>query len=500
MGMKELDAVVIGGGLGGLLCGDILSKEGLHTVVLEKHHTPGGNLQCFHRAGHPFETGIHYIGGLGVGEPLHRYWSYAGLLDRLETEKLDENGFDIIKVGDAEFPLAQGTRNFIDQLLPYFPKAQELLSTYTDKLEEVAKGSPLYNLELPVENSQEPQKTQGAWHYYQTLADKVFSKNRKVSLACVLSGNRFLYAGDEATSLHTAAIINHSFIHGAYRITRGSDEITKRLVEQIAQHGGKVLVKKEVEWIEKKDTSFHVRTSDGEVFHTKRVVSAIHPATTLNMVPESMFRPSYRQRILRVANTNASLSLHLLLKPERFPYLNKNIYLYEESEWKNSGMEDSLNFIGMLSMPVPKGGNTFAETATILTYDRYSDYAQWAGTTSGRRGEEYLAFKQKKADQILKIVERYFPSLIAAISAMWISTPLTYRDYTGTPEGSLYGIRRDYRDPLTTTILPATKVPGFFFTGQNTNLHGALGVTIGAVTTCGAIVGIDHLLKKIRNG
>ena len=36
-----------------------------------------------------------------------------------------------------------------------------------------------------------------------------------------------------------------------------------------------------------------------------------------------------------------------------------------------------------------------------------------------------------------------------------------------------------------------------FFTGQNLNLHGILGVTIGAVMTCGEIVGHENLVNKI---
>jgi all-trans-retinol 13,14-reductase len=64
----------------------------------------------------------------------------------------------------------------------------------------------------------------------------------------------------------------------------------------------------------------------------------------------------------------------------------------------------------------------------------------------------------------------------------------------------MYGIQKDYRDPSGTSVLPKTKIPGFFFTGQNVNLHGALGVTIGSVMTCSEILGYDYLIKKIRNG
>ena len=81
---------------------------------------------------------------------------------------------------------------------------------------------------------------------------------------------------------------------------------------------------------------------------------------------------------------------------------------------------------------------------------------------------------------------------------MEASTPLTWRDYNGVPEGSMYGIERNYQDSLLTTLLPVTKIPGFYFTGQNINIHGVLGVTIGAVLTCGEILGLEYLLNKIR--
>jgi all-trans-retinol 13,14-reductase len=63
----------------------------------------------------------------------------------------------------------------------------------------------------------------------------------------------------------------------------------------------------------------------------------------------------------------------------------------------------------------------------------------------------------------------------------------------------MYGIERDCHEPLGTTVLPATKIPGFYFTGQNINIHGVLGVTIGAVLTCGEILGQEYLLTKIKN-
>ena len=104
-----------------------------------------------------------------------------------------------------------------------------------------------------------------------------------------------------------------------------------------------------------------------------------------------------------------------------------------------------------------------------------------------------------RAALLLDKAEQVLPGLKRATEKMDIATPLTWRDYTGSPEGSMYGIKRDFHDPVTSRVLPQTKIPGFYFTGQNINLHGLLGVTISAVMTSGAILGMKSLLNKIRN-
>ena len=56
---KEFDVVIIGSGLGGLLCGYILSEEGFSVCILEKNKQLGGSLQTFVRDRCIFDTGIH---------------------------------------------------------------------------------------------------------------------------------------------------------------------------------------------------------------------------------------------------------------------------------------------------------------------------------------------------------------------------------------------------------------------------------------------------------
>ena len=59
----NLDAIIIGSGIGGLATAAILAKEGKKVLVLEQHDLAGGNLHTFTDKGYEFDTGVHYIGG-----------------------------------------------------------------------------------------------------------------------------------------------------------------------------------------------------------------------------------------------------------------------------------------------------------------------------------------------------------------------------------------------------------------------------------------------------
>jgi all-trans-retinol 13,14-reductase len=93
---KEYDILVIGSGLGGLVSALVLAKEGLKVCVLEKNNQYGGNLQTFSRDKLIFDTGVHYLGGLSKGQNLNRFFSYLEIMDDLELQQMDEDGYDRI--------------------------------------------------------------------------------------------------------------------------------------------------------------------------------------------------------------------------------------------------------------------------------------------------------------------------------------------------------------------------------------------------------------------
>jgi all-trans-retinol 13,14-reductase len=501
--------LIIGSGLGGLLSGFLLSREGMQVTILEKQKKTGGCLQSFHRGPYRFDTGMHYVGSLKPGQALFNYWKYFGLTSRLTFVPMDQNGFDRITIGRATnpgtfagFPLAQGFDNFKEQLLPFFPGSDEALKAYTTILEELTVSHPLYNLNLPGPASTPPGRSVRASLILDAITTGICHKASGASLGSVLAGNNFLYDGHPATtSLESLALINHSFISSAFRIADGSQQIADFLANGIRFQGGQVLTGKEVIRIRKPGAAFDIALADGERFSTDLLISGIHPARTLNMLEGIKVPRAYDTRISGLKNTHSTFTIYLGLKPDTFPFVNSNRYHHVfPNIWTGTTCAQHTwpcNFVFMT--PPVKDQGIYAHTAVVMTPINFEEFRRWEESRSGARDKSYFVFKARKAKQLLEMVYGEIPGLKEAVTSLDISTPLTWRDNTGTPEGSRYGIVKDATHPHHGTIFPKTRIPGLLFTGQNINLHGALGVTIGAILTCGEILGLPHVLRRIKD-
>ncbi len=489
--------------MGGLVAANILAREGRSVCVLEKNNQFGGNLQTFVRDRTIFDTGVHYIGGLSKGQNLYRYFDYLGILEGLELKKLDKDGFDIITFDndDIEYPHAQGYDNFQKKLVTYFPEEENTIEAYCDKLQEICQKFPLYNLNdgKPYDNDPELFE-QSAKSYIDSI-----TKNEK--LRAVLAGSNLLYAGDpEKTPVYVHALSVNSYVQSAYRCADGGSQITKLLVRRLKESGGEVYNHQEVVDIECADKKIlSVRTAKGDVIKADLFISNIEPKHTLKMVGEQHFRKSYFHRINNLKNTGSAFSIHIVLKPKTFKYLNKNYYHYKDYRKVWKGYEYTLESwpeTYMVSMGVRKNQDEWADQLTAITYMNYDEVIPWENTfntvaNKNDRGQTYREFKEAKTEILLKELEKKFPNIRECILSVHTSTPLSYRDYIGCTRGSMYGYVKDVKDPLLSFISPRTKIGNLFFTGQSLNMHGILGVTISGVVTCSEILGGEYLLKKI---
>ena len=97
------DVLVIGAGLGGLLCGRILRQKGCSVTILEAGESAGGLLRGFQWEGVHCDCGFHSVGGLGPGEPLERIFRPLGLMDLPWYRADADEGFPFLRL-NADSP------------------------------------------------------------------------------------------------------------------------------------------------------------------------------------------------------------------------------------------------------------------------------------------------------------------------------------------------------------------------------------------------------------
>lgn len=498
----SFDVVIIGSGLGGLMCGAILSKNGYKIAVLEKNPQIGGCLQSYTRNGGMFDTGVHYIGGLDKGQTLYKIFTYLGLMERIRIKRFDNEGFDLIKFGDStqEFVFAQSYEKFIETLAQSFPDEREGIENYCRSIKELCNRFPLYNLR------------NGDFMDKMDLLDlnareTINSFVKDPLLQNVLAGNNCLYAGSgEKSPFYIHALILNSYIESAWRCEGGGSQIATALADVITENGGKILRRAEVTRIlVSEGIATKVITKDKREFTGKQFISDLHPAVTISLTQSDVFRKAYVNRIKNLENTVSVFILNVVFKDAAFPFLNKNVYYYSKAEnvWTATDYEME-KWPENYAMFMSEARDGFAHSASVMCYMKYSEFEQWAHTANtvflpDDRGPGYAELKEEKALKIFELIEKQYPGFRSAVQSYHTLSPLTYRDYTGTPNGSLYGIQRDCNEPLKTFVPARTKIPNLLHTGQNLNLHGVLGVSVSSIITCGELLGIDSLLEKIRN-
>jgi len=498
--MLTYDTIIIGSGLGGLKTAYILAKEGLNVCVLEQGKQFGGAIQNFQREGVVFDTGAHYVGSLDKGQLLHRYFDYFDLNSKINVKRLDSNCFDKISFGDHKtiYSHSIGFDNFAEGIIEKFPDEKRAILQYTEDIEQMGKAFPLFNLRSDIGIGDVGKYTKNS------LSSYIASLTQNRRLQNVLLGSNLLYTGEEhKTPLYVHGLITNSYIQSSYRFVGGSGQLADFLIDSIRLFGGKVLKNKKVVKLEMKGSAIsYAETDGGERFYAKNFISNVHPKPTFEMLPEHITKKVYFKRVSTIENTISVFSLYIVFKKNSFKYLNHNIYHHRSNDvWTDlkynvSDWPKSILFLTQ----VPKDGGEYADGATVMSFMSFSEFAKWEGTQIENRPEDYDDLKKQKEEQMLDFVEERFPGIRGQIKSVYSSTPLTYKDYTATEEGAIYGVTRDFNQQSRNMIMTNTKIPNLYLTGQNVNLHGVLGVGVGAVMTASKFLGMDYLLQKIADG
>ncbi len=489
--MQRQKAIIIGSGMGGLSSGVILAKNGYDVTVLEQGFQIGGCLQCFSRGGVRFETGMHFVGSADPGQVLHQLFDYLEILPDVQLSRLDTAAYNIISLAGERFYFANGREAFIETMLQKFPAEADSLTRYFDTVQQVADVCGLSQM-------QSAQDSDILMRYQLASMGEVLHETvRDPHLRDVLCGDLPLYAGiQDKTPFSLHAQLMDFYNRSSFRLRGGSDQLANSMAATIERYGGRVLTRSKVTRVICDAThATGVEINGEQLLQSDVVISAIHPQVLLPLLDTSMIRPAYRQRIAAIPNTPSVFSLYLKFKDGTMPYMNSNFYGYRaDHPWGCEDYDVETWPSAYLYMHFcPEAETSYAQSGVVLSYMNISELEQWSDTRIGHRGADYEAWKKEKAEKILDRMEKEFPAIRSQIESYYTATPLTYRDYTSTPDGSMYGILKDVNAGPACRIPYRTRIPNLLLVGQNINSHGILGVLVGTMITCGNLLGPGSL-------
>ena len=494
--------VIIGGGLGGLFTGAILSKEGISVTIVEKNATIGGGLQSFTRFGEVFDTGMHIISGMHEGGSIYRICEYLGILDRMYISDVDPDMTDMLYFAEDKqsYRIAQGQEAYVNALAEQFPDQRDNLNAYVEAMARIVNELDLFQLRPSSATS----SLLHSEEFMSSASDFVAKYITDPRLQSVVSYINPLYGGrGGVTPAYIHAIVSTLYINGPSRFAGGSQLFANTLRDYVIEHGGKVVVNDGVEKIYTEDRQItRVVTRKGQQFTADYYISAIHPCTLFRLFDDPTVLPkAYRNRLEEIPNSYSAFILNLKLKPGTFRYFNyTGYYMSRYDEIWNFGQEGRTWPLGFLYMTPPDIEQGEFSTKMIITAPMpWSHVKQWEDTTVGHRGESYEAWKKQCANILLDRIEEIYPNFRDCIENINSASPLTIRDYYAVKEGSMCGYQKDCNNMMLSHIPVVTKVRNLLLTGQNINLHGFCGVPLTAITTSEAILGPNYVLNKINH-
>ena len=481
--------IIIGGGIGGLVTGALLAKEGYQVTVLEKNAIIGGGLQTFKRHGVSFPTGMHIFGGFQEGGNLRKIFEYIGVMDEISLRPTDEKASDVVTLMNegVTYQLPRGKESYIAYLAEQFPAEKEHIKAYIDRLFELSEEEDLFYLRET--NGDHLSHSDDFLGSVNVLRDRYISDPK---LKVLLGYLNPLFGGDpQTTPAYIHALLNTLHINGTYQFVGESLQLAEALAKVIENAGGQVIANEEVVRIEVENRQVTgILTSKGHRYQAENYISDVHPDVLLRIIDSQAFSTAFKTRIQSVPETMSSFKVFVKFKENAFSYQNHaHFCLSDTNDWPQSLM--------FVTPPVEQQG-AFAETMVILSPMEFSRVKQWENTRTGHRGEAYEQWKQEKTNKVFDVMERLHPDFREKVEFALASSPLTIRDYYGNKEGSNYGFQKDSNNLMLSQISVSTKVKNLFLTGQNVNIHGLCGVSLTAIETAEALVGHNVIVRKVN--
>ncbi|MFX0208531.1 MAG: phytoene desaturase family protein [Candidatus Hodarchaeota archaeon] len=439
---KKYDAIIIGGGLGGLTAGAKLAKEGKKILLIEQHTKVGGCATIFHRkikgVTITLEVGLHMMNGLDREDDFKRdLFRELGIFDNVEFIKVPE--FYRFSNGRYDVVVPHDIGEAISSLSEAFPEERNAIETYFSDISHISSAVGSGNIPELLKFS-----TLSVGEYLDNL-----TKNEDLKM--VLTANIGYYHDDPyGLSMIFFSVPQDSFFTGGgHFIKGGSQVLSDYLGTVITENGGEIILNHLVtEIITEDETAIGVKyihkkregLSELQSFAKVIIANAAIPNVVNKLLEEKLQNSEYDHKVNSFEIACSLFTVYLAFSQPPSTIGNKyfSTFIYDENV---KTLKEAYEL--EQTSDYSKKGFVFVDYSIFDSHlegyigalcgiDHLEYWDQLSET-------DYNNKKQELKDTLINRLDNLIPGIKDIIIYSEVATPKTIVRYTQNPQGSVYG-------------------------------------------------------------
>jgi phytoene dehydrogenase-like protein len=430
----EYDVIIIGSGLAGLTCANMLAKGGHSVLLLEQHYNLGGLATWFKRkGGHIFDISLHGF-PVGMIKTCRKYWNreIADSIVQLKGIRLDNPQFSLTTTYDSDdFKLVM----------------QE-------------------HFKIPIETIDNFIRTLRDMNFYddQTMTTReLFEKffpGRHDIIRMIMEPITYANGSTLDDPAITYGIVFSNFLNkGVYTFQGGTDKIIGMMRAELVKNGVDIRTKCLVEKIGIKDKKIAGVIANGKQIKGKAVVSNGNLLSTIRkLVGDENFSISFIEEAKKIRLNNSSCQVYMgIKKGEKIDYIGDLLFTSESERFDSEELRNRNTTSRTFSIYYPQtrpGSDMFSVVASTN-----ANYEDWANLSE----EEYQAAKKNLIQRTLDAFGKYVPKIRDKVDYLEAATPKTFARYTLHLSGASFGTKFE---GLKISMGLPKEIPGLFHTGS----------------------------------